>query len=104
MGLVAAMKLRRHKDHRAIRALLPLPAQIARFIRLPSRQASDGRPAGDKTIRFVMLDDLVTLFLDRLFPGFHSTGDGMFRLIRDTDVEFEDEAEDLIRSYETALN
>ena len=103
MGLVAALKLRRHKDHRSIRALLPLPSQIARFIRLPSPQAANAHPADSRAIRFVMLDDLIRLFLDRVFPGFHSTGGGTFRLIRDTDVEFEDEAEDLIRSYETAL-
>ena len=78
-----------------MRALLPLPSQVDRFIRLP---AAIGAP-----IRFMMLDDLVGLFLDRLFPGFRMTGHGLFRLIRDTDVEFEEEAEDLVRSYETAL-
>jgi polyphosphate kinase len=103
MGLVTALNLRRDKDGRTMHALVPLPAQVARFIRLPPEDAVEtgGKPA--KTIRFLMLDDLVRLFLDRLFPGFHIKGGGRFRLIRDTDVEFEDEAEDLVRSYEAAL-
>jgi polyphosphate kinase len=50
-----------------------------------------------------MLEDLIVLFLRRLFPGFIPAENGLFRLIRDTDVEFEEEAEDLVRSYETAL-
>ena len=95
MGLVMALLLLREEDGQSMRALLPLPSQIDRFVRLPG---ASGEP-----IRFVMLDDLVGLFLDRLFPGFRVTGQGTFRLIRDTDVEFEEEAEDLVRSYETAL-
>jgi polyphosphate kinase len=101
MGLVTALNLRRDRDGRTMRALLPLPAQIARFIRLPPQDAAE--TGGQRPIRFFMLDDLVRLFLDRLFPGFHIKGGGRFRLIRDTDVEFEDEAEDLVRSYEAAL-
>ena len=95
MGLVMALLLLRAEDGQSMRALLPLPSQVDRFVRLPG---STGEP-----IRFVILDDLVGLFLDRLFPGFRVTGQGTFRLIRDTDVEFEEEAEDLVRSYETAL-
>ncbi len=97
MGLVMALLLLREEDGQGMRALMPLPSQVDRFIRLPPDAAH-----GD-TIRFIMLEDLVVLFLDRLFPGFSVTGQGMFRLIRDTDVEFEEEAEDLVRSYETAL-
>jgi polyphosphate kinase len=95
MGLVMALLLQREEDGQGMRALLPLPSQVDRFIRLPGLV---GEP-----IRFVILDDLVGLFLDRMFPGYSVTGQGTFRLIRDTDVEFEEEAEDLVRSYETAL-
>ncbi len=94
MGLVIALRLLRTEDGNSMRALIPLPAQVERFIRLPS---------SGKAIRFVMLEHVVRRFLDKLFPGFRITGQGMFRLIRDTDVEFEEEAEDLVRSYETAL-
>jgi polyphosphate kinase len=95
MGLVMALLLLREEDGLGMRALLPLPSQVERFIRLPG---AIGEP-----IRFVMLEDLLGLFFDRMFPGFRLTGQGRFRLIRDTDVEFEEEAEDLVRSYETAL-
>ncbi|MGH7078594.1 MAG: RNA degradosome polyphosphate kinase, partial [Acetobacteraceae bacterium] len=95
MGLVQALRLVREEDQHQMRALIPLPAQIERFVRLP------GQPGGP--IRFVMLEAVVDLFLDRIFPGFRLLGSGLFRLIRDTDVEFEEEAEDLVRSYETAL-
>ncbi|MEO8713953.1 MAG: RNA degradosome polyphosphate kinase [Acetobacteraceae bacterium] len=95
MGLVMALHLVREHDTTGMQALIPLPAQVERFVRLPG---SSGGP-----IRFVMLEAVVLLFLSRLFPGFRLDGHGLFRLIRDTDVEFEEEAEDLVRSYETAL-
>jgi polyphosphate kinase len=95
MGLVMALLLLREEDGQGMRGLIPLPGPVERFIRLP--------PAAGGPIRFVMLEDLVGMFLDRLFPGFRVTGQGLFRLIRDTDVEFEEEAEDLVRSYESAL-
>ncbi|HEY4043931.1 MAG TPA: RNA degradosome polyphosphate kinase [Rhodopila sp.] len=95
-GLVLALHLVREDDGVGMRGLLPLPSQVDRFVRLPASEA--GGP-----VRFILLDDLVVLFLGRVFPGFRLTGHGLFRVIRDTDVEFEEEAEDLVRSYETAL-
>ncbi len=103
MGLVMALALHREEDTSNVapqggyhmRGLIPLPSQVDRFIRLPA--------AGTERIRFVMLEDVVTLFLQRVFPGFYVNGQGLFRLIRDTDIEFEEEAEDLVRMYETAL-
>ena len=97
LALCMVLKLVREEDGGTMRALLPLPPQIERFIRLPPDPESRGK------IRFVMLEDLIVLFLHRLFPGFIAAEHGLFRLIRDTDVEFEEEAEDLVRSYETAL-
>jgi polyphosphate kinase len=96
LALCMALKLVREEDGGTMRALLPLPPQIARFIRLPPEEGTIG-------IRFVLLEDLITLSLRRIFPGFIPADQGLFRLIRDTDVEFEEEAEDLVRSYETAL-
>ncbi len=96
MGLVMVLKLHRDEDHHVMDALIPLPGLIERFVRLPMQPDS-------ATIRFVLLEDLVGLFLGRLFPGFRAVSRGLFRLIRDTGVEFEEEAEDLVRSYETAL-
>ena len=95
-GLVLALHLVREDDGQGMRGLLPLPSQIDRFVRLPAAESGE-------SVRFILLDDLVVLFLGRVFPGFRMTGHGLFRVIRDTDVEFEEEAEDLVRSYETAL-
>ncbi len=110
MGLVMALQLHREDDPGTnvsgagphgghyMRGLIPLPSQVDRFIRLPSADH-----AANPKIRFVMLEDVVSLFLQRVFPGFAVSGQGLFRLIRDTDIEFEEEAEDLVRMYETAL-
>ena len=119
MGLVMALQLHRNSDDahgehfldqytgQYMRGMIPLPSQVERFVRLPSGGPSPGaegkRASADAPIRFIMLEQVVSLFLDRVFPGFHVDGQGLFRLIRDTDIEFEDEAEDLVRSYETAL-
>jgi polyphosphate kinase len=96
LALCLVFKLVREEDGGTMRALLPLPPQVERFIRLPSRR-------GAGAMRFALLEDVILLFLDRLFPGFIMAESGLFRLIRDTDVEFEEEAEDLVRSYESAL-
>ncbi len=105
MGLVMALLLAARDNGHLMRALIPLPAQVERFIRLPPHTGSPGTGDAARTnkIRFVTLEAVVSLFLDRMFPRFSVTGHGLFRLIRDTDVEFEEEAEDLVRSYETAL-
>src|SRR6185437_12078395 len=91
------LKARRISDNRLLYALVPIPAQVARFWELPK----GGRRKSER--RFVSLEGLVSLFLDHLFPGCEVQGQGVFRLIRDSDVEIEEEAEDLVREFEALL-
>jgi polyphosphate kinase len=93
------LKLKRVSDGRLLYALVPIPAQVARFWELPAQRSGRKRP--DR--RFVSLEGLLTLFLDHLFPGCEIEGQGVFRLIRDSDMEIEEEAEDLVREFEAAL-
>ena len=90
-GFCLALELERNADKRRLQALLPIPQQIDRFVRLP------GGP------RFLPLEDLLLLHLDMLFPGYSDAGHCAFRVLRDSDLEVEDEAEDLVREFETAL-
>jgi len=91
-GIAMVLHLLRIDDGEVLRALLPLPHQIERFTRLPGA-----------AIRFLSLEDFIRLFLDRLFPGFLVEGVGMFRVIRDSEMDIDEEAEDLVRVFETAL-
>ena len=90
-----ALSLRRRSDGFALEALLPVPTQIPRFYRI-----SEG-PRG--SVRFLPLEILLEQFLDKLFPGYDVIGKSTFRVLRDSDLEVEEEAEDLVREFETAL-
>jgi polyphosphate kinase len=92
------LKMKRAADSRLLYALVPIPAQVARFWELP---AGPRRKKGER--RFLSLEGMVSLFLDKLFPGCDLEGVGVFRLIRDSDVEIEEEAEDLVREFEARL-
>jgi polyphosphate kinase len=92
------LKLKRLADSRLLYALVPIPAQVARFWELPA-----GRRRAKPERRFVSLEGFVTLFLDHLFPDCEIEAQGVFRLIRDSDVEIEEEAEDLVREFEARL-
>ena len=92
-GFALALQLERPSDKRQLRSLLPVPAQIDRFVPLPSENGH----------RFLPLEDLLLLNISRLFPGYNVKGSCAFKVLRDSDLEVEDEAEDLVREFETAL-
>ena len=93
-GFSLALELERVSDRRTLKALLPIPQQVARFVPLP------GKPG---EARFLPLEELLLLHLDMLFPGYTDRGHCMFRVLRDSDLEVEEESEDLVREFETAL-
>ena len=98
LGFSLALKLKRHSDGRTLYALVPVPTQVRRFWELPK----DGRSAKDRR-RFISLESMLMLFIDHLFPGCDVLEKGLLRLIRDSDIEVEEEAEDLVLEYEEAL-
>jgi polyphosphate kinase len=97
LGFSLALKLRRPQDGKTLYALVPVPTQVKRFWTLPDYD-------GDvSTHRTIPLEGVLALFTDHLFPGMEVEARGAFRVIRDSDVEDLEEAEDLVREFTARL-
>ncbi|MEM9350213.1 MAG: polyphosphate kinase 1, partial [Pseudomonadota bacterium] len=93
-GFALALELERKSDKTPLRALLPIPSQLKRFWTLASENGQR---------RVLPTEELLLLHFDSLFPGYKLKGHFAFRILRDSDLELEEEAEDLVREFETAL-
>lgn len=91
-GFSLVVLLENEEEDEPLRALLPIPSQLERYVRLPG-------PA----VRFLALEDWVLLFINKFFPDFELIENGAFRVIRDSEMEIDEEAEDLVRTFESAL-
>lgn len=94
-GFFMVATLKRGKDGHLMNALLPIPPQLDRFVRLPGTV-----PYG---VRFLSLEEALIHFIPDLFPGYHLLEKGLFRVIRDSDLEIQEEAEDLLLGFESAI-
>ncbi|MEQ1820017.1 MAG: RNA degradosome polyphosphate kinase [Terricaulis sp.] len=104
LGFAIALKLKRKGDGRALNALIPVPSQVARFIDVTLAHSHIELDAGERVQRrFLTLENTITLFLDELFPGYTVEAQGAFRVVRDSDIEIQEEAEDLVREFEARL-
>ena len=94
LGFSLMVELKRNSDDETLLVLVPIPSQTKRFIRLPDKQSD---------IRFISLENIISFFIKLIFPNYQLVSEGVFRVIRDSELEVEEKAEDLVMVFESAL-
>jgi len=97
LGFALAFQLQRPNSSQQLTALVRIPANLDRFIALPASLVLEGR------IEVVAVETLIKIFFHKMFPGYEVIGSGAFRVIRDSEIEIDDEAADLVVEFESAL-
>ncbi|MCI5048547.1 MAG: RNA degradosome polyphosphate kinase [Aquisalinus sp.] len=98
LGFVLAYELENRREH--LNVLLPIPMKVKRFVRLPSSETMEN---GKPRVRYIPLEKVISKYLDYVLPGHKILAEGAFRIVRDSDIEFQEEAEDLVRQFESLL-
>ena len=93
-GIGALFNLTRRDDGSQLVEMVLIPGALPRFVRVPGK---------DGSAIFVAIERTICRFAELLFPGFDINGDGVFRVLRDSDIEIEEEAEDLVRYFRSAI-
>ena len=94
LGFSLMVELKRNSDDETLLVIVPIPSQTKRFIRLPDKQSD---------IRFISLENIISFFIKLIFPNYQLVSEGVFRVIRDSELEVEEKAEDLVMVFESAL-
>ena len=97
LGFSLAFELQRPDEDESLIALVRVPSNMDRFFYLPAELTTDGR------VEMVAIETLINLFFHGMFPGYEVLGSGAFRVIRDSEMEIDDEAADLVVEFESAL-
>ncbi|MFZ1744018.1 MAG: RNA degradosome polyphosphate kinase [Pontixanthobacter sp.] len=91
-GVALLFTLTRQSDGARVVEMVLVPSALPRFVRVPGEEAI-----------FISIESLICRFAKHIFPGFKVEGDGAFRVLRDSDIEIEEEAEDLVRTFRSAI-
>ena len=103
MGLL--FTLSRDETAEQIIEMVLIPSALPRFVRVPDEVTGvdGGAAAGRGGALYISIASLIQRYAAALFPGFTIQGDGLFRVLRDSDIEIEEEAEDLVRTFRSAI-